>query len=539
MQKLRKYLYPLSIFLILVSAITVSIIPDIYRLKIAPPHTTFPLVHNSQEDYFYYLSLMRQGKDGHLFVTSRMSPEIFPRMPVQMLFSIMGMSTRLTHLSLEITYFICRLLLGLILLLTSFFLIRHLFTSKKYQLMAFLIVCFGTGFWSVSRANNAFGIIQYLTFWTRLDPIMRTTYLPHHALSTICGLISLYFLAKGIEKGSFRQIAYASFFGFVSGYVYFATMVNILGGVAVSVLVVTLLILIQKGPRLKAEAAHIWYLIIYVCTSFLSLLIILSISKKIFPWSNYNNVSDQFTFFINWADYFKSLGPAFILTLLGLPLIISTGKLLPYLLFGWVVFPFIGIFYLFRIFHQYGDVYYLEATSYIPLGILAGYGLMLLDRITKRKIASWILMIILLVYSTPPIITSVNTEKQRLKPGYFNVFLPDDVKQGLSWLDKNSAEESVVISGGYMGVIIPAFTHNRMVNGHPKNTYLPADKTTDILTFFAAPDVATCAKILAKHHVSYVFYSYDTAVPGDKFLENMGVSKVFDSPVTKIYKTNL
>src|SRR4030042_2431864 len=90
-------------------AIILSVTPDILRVRNAYPDTTFPLIHNNAPDYFYYLSLMRQGYDGRILLTSRMTPEGFPPVFPPTFFALLGHLPRLSGLSLYHIYFLSRI----------------------------------------------------------------------------------------------------------------------------------------------------------------------------------------------------------------------------------------------------------------------------------------------------------------------------------------------------------------------------------------------------------------------------------------------
>ena len=81
-----------------------------------------------------------------------------------------------------------------------------------------------------------------------------------------------------------------------------------------------------------------------------------------------------------------SLGPFFMLMLFGFKLIVKKLSVLSLMLLGWAIFPIPGI-PLFRFFlPDLGDVYFLETSTYIPIGILAGFGAMYLEIIFAKRL---------------------------------------------------------------------------------------------------------------------------------------------------------
>src|SRR3989304_1947962 len=129
--------YFFSIILLLF-ALIISIFPDLYRFFITPPNTTFPLIHNHPEDYFYYLSFMHQGYEGNLLITSRMTSENWTPQLVYTFFASLGHFARLTNLSLPWVYFLSRLLGGTVLLSLCLYITRLIFRKNSHFLFSII-----------------------------------------------------------------------------------------------------------------------------------------------------------------------------------------------------------------------------------------------------------------------------------------------------------------------------------------------------------------------------------------------------------------
>lgn len=541
-----------SIFLSL-SAVIISILPDIYRLAVIPANTTFPLIHNNAQDYFYYLSLTQQGFEGQWFLTTYMTPERFPRAFAQTFFALLGQVSRITHISNVWLYFISRIVLGFTLLITCVYLAKKLYTPAILSFdisLACLFTAFGTGFWTATA--NPVKIVSYLSFWTRLNPILRTTYLPHHLFSTIFGLLSIILLAQAINRNSIKVAIISGLLALASSFVYFATMINIIGGFIIAFFIHGVSEMVKKIKEKRQKSIvtlpYLFFrnrkslpsLFIYFSLSSISLIYLLYLSRTTFPWSTYDKVGQQgFTFHIFFWHYIGALGPLFFLTLLGIPLLFTSDSLLGLILLGWTIFPFIGIFFLSEIFPQYGNVYFLEATSYIPIGILAVFGIIKLKSwLRKYQTLTNIFILLIIVYFIPPVVSSLQRELKTFPTNYYNKYIPNQIFDGINWLSGNTKKEEVVLSGGFFGNIIPAYTHNRVVYGHPANTYDSAQKSTDVNLFFSQKDPEIALDILQKYNVSYVFFSLDTDSPNDDYTNLLKLEKVFENDKVKIYRTD-
>ncbi|OGG21949.1 hypothetical protein A3D03_03045 [Candidatus Gottesmanbacteria bacterium RIFCSPHIGHO2_02_FULL_40_13] len=588
----RGKLVYLIVFLLALTAVLISIIPDLILLKRTPADTIFPLIHNHPEDYYYYLSLMRQGYDGHWLLTSYMTPENFSPAFVHTFYALTGHMAKWFNLTIVNVYFLSRIILGFLLILSSFFLAHKIFGSKKYFIRACIFLLINNGFWLIGFNNKQMDFHQYLSFWTRLDPVMRITYIPHHLFSTILAVWSVYFLSQALEKKLLRHCLLAGLLGFFAGFVYFATMLNLLGGLGMAVLMVSIYKIYlsydyiklkylsragdakeKKQPRggMLFEHAHgldpdvtsgefgrcakksyrpqrlrqdsfykIMLIAIYVILSGLSLIYLFYLSRTGFPWSGYNQVAEKFTFSFRLWEYILSLGPFFMLMLFGFKLIVKKLSVLSLMLLGWAIFPIPGI-PLFRFFlPDLGDVYFLETATYIPIGILAGFGLMNLEIIfAKRlKIISALILIIVVIYSLIPFYFSIMSQSHQWTTYPYNIYLPREVVEAFKWLDENSPDKSIVLAGGFLGNVLPAYTHNKVVYGHPANTYAPAQKMEDAYRVFSPQNDTDAPAILKKYSVSYLFYSRDTDPPRQDLIEKWHLQKVFSSSSTSIYEKN-
>src|SRR3989344_5672438 len=135
------------LFLISVTLL-ISISQTLFYLWMTPAGTTYPLVHNFIEDYYQYLDIMRQGYDGWWGATSRLTPEIYPRMFVSVLLLFLGHMARIFHVSLPVAYFTARVLGGGALMVLVYQLIRRTFPQSFFKrIIALCFVLFGTYVW--------------------------------------------------------------------------------------------------------------------------------------------------------------------------------------------------------------------------------------------------------------------------------------------------------------------------------------------------------------------------------------------------------
>lgn len=537
--------YFISTILILLATI-VSILPDIYHLLITPLETTFPLIHNYPEDYFGYISYMREGFEGKWLFISRFTPEQFRPTLVYTFYNFLGFMSRISHISLPWMYFLSRIILGITLAFTVLLLLKNIFFTKNKINIGLFFTLFATGFWTIAPQSlplspnaNLLPINQFLSFWSRLDPVARTTFIPHHLLSTIFGLLSIYFLVAALKENNIKKATIAGILGLLSGFTFHSTMINILGGVTIGALLISIQKVKEFGMNgIKFIIIQMKYHTFYFGLSIISIIYLYLISFSTFPWNNiyYNEIGSGSNFPVPFLDYVRALGPTLILTILGINRTLKTDNFLSKILLGWIIFPFIGLYLLAGFIPKYGNDLYLEATSYIPLGILSIYGLENIYSWIKKPKLLIVTLCLLILYFIPPTLSSIQKQMYLFQPNVYNLFIPNDIFSAIEWLDQNSPPESVVLAGGYFGNIIPAFSHNRVVYGHVKSTFMSWQKKQEMLAFFSQKDTNQASEILKKYRVSYIFFSLDTDPTQDNFLQHLNLQKVYENSKVKIYK---
>lgn len=526
----------------------ISIIPDILRIRQTPPGTTFPLIHNHHNDYFSYLGYMHSGLEGDWLTTVRISSAHYQPQFIYTFFVALGHLSRILGVSLPWMYFSARLIFGAGLLASCVLLARRIFPSLMDRMTAIFFIIFGTGFWKLVHSEGTWNIEQFLTFWTRFDPVLRTTFLPHHTAATMLVIFSLLMFHSATQSHRVGKAISAGLLGFTGGILYHGAVTNMIG----AFVVVCGIILIGLAKNIlwaHTHTKHSFFIlqhvkfitgpsILYCSISALSLLYVYYLSQTTWPWTISNNLSHAFTFSLPLFDYFMMLGPTMILAILGTRNLLSARSFLPVIILGWAIFPFLGIFGIAPLYPKYGNMIFMEAASYIPFGILAVYGMQQIRSWTGKygNAASVILTILIALYSVPAYTDSIGREFNKFSTSLYNFYIPNTVMDGFRWLDSNTPKGSTVLAGGFFGAIIPAFTHNYVVVGDDMKTYLMYKEQDDMLTFFRQTDPKVGKEILEKYRVRYVFYSLDTDPPKPEFVQPLGMTEVYAKDRVVIYK---
>lgn len=97
------------------------------------------------------------------------------------------------------------------------------------------------------------------------------------------------------------------------------------------------------------------------------------------------------------------------------------------------------------------------------------------------------------------------------RPEYYNVFIPQDFLSALTYLERNTPQESVVLTGELMSSVIPAFTHNRVILGRGDVVTGYDQKLAGMYAMFGAdPAPAAVRGYLNRYRVHYVIFGTDT-----------------------------
>jgi hypothetical protein len=142
---------------LLIASLTVCVanMPYLIASASAPPDWEFGGVVMNFEDAHGYLAKMRQGAEGNLMYRIPFTSEDHEGAFVGGFFLALGWICALTGMPVEWMWHLSRILFGFLLLLASYFFIALFIEDKTQRLVAYLLVCFASGFgWLVLIAGR-------------------------------------------------------------------------------------------------------------------------------------------------------------------------------------------------------------------------------------------------------------------------------------------------------------------------------------------------------------------------------------------------
>lgn len=147
---------------------------------------------------------------------------------------------------------------------------------------------------------------------------------------------------------------------------------------------------------------------------------------------------------------------------------------------------------------------------YIPLALLALFGLEQLSRKWRRW--SW-LGALLLIFSIPTnlfvLLSGINSAQSQDSA----IYIQRSERVAFEWLSQNAPEAALVMASPESGLLLPAYSHVRVLYGHPFETVKAEEKEAKVVDFYSSSSGA--ADLLKEHEVEFVLYGPRESQLGD------------------------
>lgn len=489
----------------------------------------YPLVHNYEPDYYWYLSLIRQGWDGSLLVTSRYTPEFFKPQLVNTFFPFLGMIGRVVGATPMLMYTLARVFFGSTLLIAGFFLALKLFKDKKDRWMAFLFMMFGAPFWYRDG-----GVVKQVgEFWTGFDPLMRIPWLPHHlAANTFLIVTLISWIPFQKVKTSVRPAVLI----FISAVI--TAWLNPASGM-VLVFIAAGMMVFSLVSRARDARALIGFLTIGMGGT-IPLLILYFLTNSVFPWTAFRDWERFVAYPVDAVRFMEILGLSGVAATLSLPIALNRKSFPWTMIVLWFLFPFIGLGVLQSVL-PLSNGRYLQGAAYIPAALLCSLGIITAyhSLVKKGMYRKWMMPVAVIAFvllTAPSFWSSIDRQLGYVGTNRYNplVYVPNTSVDAFTWLNLHAKKDAVALAPLPVMTIIPALTSLRVVAGHPTFTLNPADKERDVTTFYYFSDIGLASRILKNYSVKYVWIER-THPASDSFLSGLSLERVFANPSVSLY----
>jgi hypothetical protein len=483
----------ISVGLICIVIAICSLYQTLTYVSRTPAGMVYPLTHNYEQDYFWYLSLMRQGWDGSLLLTSRFTPEKFAPQLVNTFFPLAGTVARIFGINLPFMYTLLRVFFGGGLLFAGHVLLKELKLPKLLKISGMLFIIFGAPFWFIDHG----ALRQMGEFWTGFDPIFRITWLPHHLAANICLIISIIIFSKSLR--SFKLLMIAGISAGLCGWFNPGSLIILLMAVGIGGTVYIWQIGLIR---------QIWRTVFFGVVACLPMIWLIHIQNTVFPWTAFRDWERFVQYPIDFWGLFGVMGIVGILGMLGIPLAIAKKEILWNLLVGWFMAPIIGLVIITR-FMPISNSRFLQGAFYIPGAILATLTLGKLGILGRLgmlgKLGRYMIVGLILLFQIPAFVASVSRQNMYIDRNLGNplVMISGNDWKALSWLAKNGRKDALILISEPTATLIPAFTSLRVFFGHPTFSLSADIKREEVNRFYQNP--AGELAILKRYEVNYIW----------------------------------
>ncbi len=227
-------------------------------------------------------------------------------------------------------------------------------------------------------------------------------------------------------------------------------------------------------------------------------------------------------------DIFISLSPAFVFSFIGIVNSLKNREELDIPLI-WILVSFSFLIIPISLQRRF------LLGIFIPLTVLAGRGIFYAMR--KSKIRNLLIMLVLLFsLSTNLIILAAGFGAGVIKNP--KVFLTNDERQALKWLDEKAGWDDVVLASPELSMFIPGWAGSRVVYGHPFETVGAVEKERMVNEFFKSSNYSMdFQEFINYNHIKYIVRGpREKALSNEPPVDFPGCSKNYSNQTVEIYQ---
>lgn len=470
-----------------------------------PNGFVYPLVHNYEQDFYWYLSLMRQGWEGHILLTSRYTPEFFSAQFVNTFFPVTGMIAHVFGLSLPVMYTILRVIGGGGLLFVSYMLLKLLRLPKSLTITGWLLVIFGSPLWFYENGQ----LRQAGEFWTGFDPIFRITWLPHHTMANVFFILSLIMFFRLRKNTAIKHSFFTGLFSLLATLLNPASCIIYLVSIFIGLVILCIQnISLIRGRLTRQNLNQLRNMGLILLLTILPVGWLYIVQNSVFPWTAFRDWERFVQYPVDGGIYLQVLGITGILGFIGIPFAFRKKDLSWNVVIGWFLAPFLGLLLFTRLL-PISNGRFLQTVGYIPAAILAILAIWEMTYIMGklRKVGFIFIISALLIFQLPAFSASISRQEYYINKNLHNsyVMIGSGVWQGIQWLSLHGKDGNKIIAPVEISTLIPAFSSYRVIIGHPTFTYKADEKRFDLDHFYQTRDEHDIKQIIDTYSFTEVW----------------------------------
>jgi len=225
---MRKLLKSKILFFLITAAfiLSLNLTPLVLQFSHSPEGRTFSLVHNNTQDFFFYQSLMNQGAQGSWLTRDSFTSEPHQSSIIFAYFLWFGKLSSFLNIPYPLMYHLIRILFAFLVLLSAYLLL--FIFSVPYPRFTYLLFLLAA---PLLRTVNDYGNprqVEYMSWWTGMDPIRRAAYLPHHMIGAFFLVLSMILILKFVKQQNIKYIIWLSLFAAILAFIHTPSLFIIL-----------------------------------------------------------------------------------------------------------------------------------------------------------------------------------------------------------------------------------------------------------------------------------------------------------------------
>ncbi|OGF99375.1 hypothetical protein A2Y99_03145 [Candidatus Gottesmanbacteria bacterium RBG_13_37_7] len=546
--------------------LTLNLTPLIANIRHSPEGRTFALIHNNTQDFFFYQSLMNKGANGDWLTTDPYTTEFHSPSIVFSYFLWLGKLSKLLGIPYAYTYHLVRIILSVAFLAVSYFFILYL--SFPYPYLTFFFFVFASPFFHQIIDWGKVNTVPYMYWWTGIDAIRRSAYLPHHMFGGLMLILIIFCLLKIIyttERKLIKQyLAFSILLTPITVFIHPPSLLIIILFLPSLIILFLLRKIIENTkkigslkiipsllqeikPRIRNYSAltifwflGIIFLFIMVWTTNRGL-----IWSKPFEWEKQQQLPVA-------NELFGAFGIIFPLSIIGIIKSLSSTKFKYYLIVAWLITPLLLIPFALSL--QMSNIRLIQGVPFLPLSILAAIGVKTIEdflvsifkrrqavskKIPRNLIGSLfhcIIVIIFIIFTYPTLIWSVKDQIREYWPIFGNVYFDNRLYYAFSFINSSFPKDTITLSTFFTGNYLPAFSHTVSFIGHTGYTYNANQKQELVKRFFENKMTETEVKdLIMNNNITLIFQGPEEKPIYSNYLYPQLLKPVYDREEATIY----
>lgn len=534
-----KYFYGFLIALILL----LGQLPIILHILHTPKGFYYSLLDRVSFSDYYYLALIRFGMGPDWLLKIPYVTEAHKASLIQVFFVWLGKLSLLTGINPAEMLAIFRVLGGVVFIIAAVIIFRIILGKDKSR-WAFL-------FFLLAQPLPYFDSTKYLWqdfdvwIWHFGEAARRLSAMPpHYTFGKGLAVLSLCFLFLYLKNKKIKYSLMALGLIFATGLIYPPPVFILCFSLVISLFSFYLLKWLVGHEKWKigisGRVKNVAVILLYLLVAILSLLMLKLELNKGYPWSGWQKVE------LGWNDpkmHFEwdYLSIIWILVLLA---IFSVGKVfdrknitwLNLFLFFWAVSAF--LLFPFADFLQVGKFRFTEGAQIVPLSILAYWGYEKLNEQIKTRLWRKLFFLAFIAYFLILSVCQVIWTTRRLWPYWANIYIKPEEVEALSFLEKNTKADSIILADTFSSNYIPAFARVRTIIGFPDafndiNKFSAEESTINQILKGVLPQ-EKAADYIRNRRVEYIYYPIYTY--GEKVLYPSLLKNIFKNKTIEIFR---